>query len=271
MGILNVTPDSFSDGREWFGNTQKAVSHAKQMVQEGAHIIDIGGESTRPGAEKVSIEEEKSRVMPVIEALKKELPAKILLSIDTYKSEVAEAAVAAGATIINDVSGLQLDEKMPEVVAQTKVPVIINHMHGTPKTMQQGEIVYEDVVQDILQFFKKQISLLEEVGAQKERIILDPGFGFGKTVEQNLGILIRLSEFQELGLPILIGVSRKSSFGKILQEEFMLSELAPTTDRLEASLAATAVAVLNGAKIVRTHDVLQTRKFLAVLDKIKSL
>lgn len=269
MGILNVTPDSFSDGGEWFGNVAKAIAHAKQMVKEGATIIDIGGESTRPGAEKVTAEEEKKRVFPVVEALRKELGKDVLISVDTYKAEVAEEAVGAGADMINDVSGLQLDARMSEVVGATGVPVIINHMRGIPKTMQKGEIVYKDVVEDIVAFFKKQIEVLTSRGVAKDKIILDPGFGFGKTVEQNLEILKRLEEFKQLGLPLLIGVSRKSTFGKILEEELHLSEPAPTTDRLEASLAATAVAVLNGAQIVRTHDILATRKFLAVIDKIK--
>ena len=271
MGILNITPDSFSDGGNWFDDVQKAVTHAKQMLSEGATIIDIGGESTRPGAEKVSAEKECNRVLPVITALRSELGKDVVLSIDTYKAEVAEKAVQAGATMINEVSGLQLDADMPRVIAQTGVPVILNHMRGTPQTMQKGKIVYKDVVQDILQFFEQQIALLEKHGVSRGKIILDPGFGFGKTVEQNLEILNRLEEFKKLKLPILIGVSRKSTFGKLLQEEFGLSEPVPSSDRLEASLAATSVAVLHGAAIVRTHDVLPTRKFLAVIDKIKAL
>ncbi len=268
MGVLNVTPDSFSDGGVWFGSVEKAVFHAKQMLEDGAQIIDVGGESTRPGAEKVIVEEELSRTIPVIEKVRT-LGTSFDISIDTYKSEVAKEAVKAGATIINEVSGLQMDKNMPAVVAETGVRVVINHMRGTPQTMQQGEIVYKDVVADIVAFFEKQITLLIERGVSQDRIILDPGFGFGKTVEQNLELVKRLGEFEILGLPILIGVSRKSTFGKILQEEFGLSVPASTTDRLEASLAATAVAVLNGASIVRTHDVLETRKFLSVIDRIK--
>lgn len=271
MGILNVTPDSFSDGGEWFNNTQKAVDHAKQMLAEGAAIIDIGGESTRPGAEKVSADEECMRVIPVIETLRRQVGTDFLISIDTYKAEVAKAAVAAGADIINDVSGLQMDTAMSEVVAKTGVPVIINHMRGTPQTMQQGEIVYNDVIEDIAAFFSKQIALLTQYGVSRENIILDPGFGFGKTVEQNLEILKHLGEFSSFNLPILIGVSRKSTFGKILQEELHTETVVPATDRLESTLAATTVAVLNGAQIVRTHDVMETRKCVAVLDKIKAL
>lgn len=267
MGILNVTPDSFSDGGKFF-QPQKAIAHAKRMIDEGALIIDIGGESTRPGAEQISSEEEKKRVIPVLEELTSLFP-EILFSIDTYKSEVAKAAINAGADIINDVSGLQLDHKMPNVAAQLDVPIIINHMKGNPKTMQLGEIVYKDVVKDILEFFVKKIALLETSGVSKENIIVDPGFGFGKTVDQNLEILQRLQEFTVLGLPVLVGVSRKSSFGKILQEEFNTENPFPADDRIEASLAATAIAVLHGASIIRTHDVLETRKFLTVIERLK--
>jgi dihydropteroate synthase len=270
MGILNITPDSFSDGGQWFGNVSKAVAHAKQMISQGATIIDVGGESTRPSAEKVSAEEEKKRVVPVIEALKKEVASDILISVDTYKADVAHAAVSVGADMINDVSGLQLDAQMPDVVAATGVPIIINHMRGTPRTMQKGEIVYTDVVKEIIAFFQKQIASLRAKGVSNEKIILDPGFGFGKTVEQNLEILKRLEEFKILGLPILIGVSRKSTFGKILQEELGLSEPVVPSDRLEASLAATAVAVMHGAQIIRTHDILETRKFLTVIERVKN-
>lgn len=266
MGILNVTPDSFSDGGK-FLSVASAVAHAQKMIEEGADIIDIGGESTRPGAERVSADEELKRVIPVITAIRKKF-AKIILSIDTYKSVVAKESVLAGVDIINDVSGLQLDADMPKIVAETKIPIIINHMRGVPKTMQEGQIVYDDIIQDTAEFFTKQITLLKTFGVAKEKIILDPGFGFGKTMEHNLEMLKRFSEFKKFDLPLMIGVSRKSTIEKILKESFH-KDFTPT-QRLEGSLAATAVAVLNGANIVRTHDVIETKKFLAVLDKIKN-
>lgn len=267
MGVLNVTPDSFSDGGN-FLMPEKAIEHGRQMIEEGATIIDIGGESTRPGAEQVSSSVEKKRIIPVIVGLAASY-SKVLLSIDTYKSEVAKAAIEAGADIINDVSGLQLDPLMPSVAASLRVPIIINHMRGTPRTMQVGEITYTDVIQDILSFFRKQIKLLKKHGFAQEHILLDPGFGFGKTVEQNIEIISRLEEFTVLGLPLAIGLSRKSTIGKILQTVFETKDPFPPGERLEASLAATAVAVLHGASIIRTHDVLQTRRFLSVIDTLK--
>ncbi len=268
MGILNVTPDSFSDGGR-FTDVASAVLHAERMIAEGADIIDIGGESTRPGAEKVSAEEELLRVIPVIEAIRKRLGKEIILSIDTYKAVVAGEAVKAGVNYINDVSGLQLDISMAKVAAEAKVPIVITHMRGIPKTMQQGKIIYMDVIGDIADFFVKQINILEKQGVPKENIILDPGFGFGKTVEQNLEIVKRLREFKKFGMPLLIGVSRKSTIEKIIAE--VLHKETVPTERLEGSLAALAAAVLNGADIVRVHDVWETRKFLAVLDRIKNL
>jgi dihydropteroate synthase len=265
MGILNVTPDSFSDGGK-FSNIASAVVHAKEMVAAGADILDIGGESTRPGAEQVSLEEELQRVIPVIEAIRKELGDQIILSIDTYKAQVAQKAIEAGADMINDVSGLQLDKDMPKVAALLQVPIIINHMRGIPKTMQEGKIVYTDVIEEITQFFAKQISLLKKVGVTEKNIILDPGFGFGKTVEQNVEILKRFGELKKFHLPLLIGVSRKSTIGKLLHEE-LGKEFLPT-ERLEGSLAATAIAVMHGADMVRTHDVQETKRFLAVLDTL---
>ncbi len=266
MGILNVTPDSFSDGGK-FVDISLAVAHAREMIAYGADIVDIGGESTRPGAEKISADEELSRVIPVIVEIRKQLGPDITLSIDTYKAIVAKEAVTEGVNIINDVSGLQLDKEMPKVVAEVGVPVIINHMRGIPKTMQEGKITYNDVIQDISNFFIQQIALLEKYGVSKDAIILDPGFGFGKTVEQNIEMIQRLGEFKKFHRPLLIGVSRKSTIEKILSEE--LDSPVNTEERLEGSLAAMAGAVLHGANIVRVHDILETRKFLAVLDRIK--
>ena len=266
MGILNVTPDSFSDGGD-FINPQTAITHAKDMIEQGADILDIGGESTRPGAQRVTAKEELDRVLPIITAIRSEFP-NTEISIDTYKSEVAKQAILAGATIINDVSGLQLSDNMAQVAAQLQVPIIINHMKGTPETMQKGEIIYKDVIEEITAFFAEKIKLLEESGVKKENIILDPGFGFGKTVQHNITMLNHLDRFKKFGLPILIGLSRKSTLGKLLQENFN-REFSPK-ERLSASLAATAIAIQNGASIMRTHDVLETKQFVTILDTIRS-
>lgn len=265
MGILNITPDSFSDGGNYFNNPQKAVDYAKEMITEGADYIDIGGESTRPGSENISAEEELQRVLPVIKEIRKQLGNTIHLSIDTYKAEVAEGALAAGVTAVNTLGGFLFDKKLAAVVAKQQCMIIMYHIKGKPKTMQQGEIEYSDVVGDISDFFEEQISFGEKHGIEKNRFILDPGIGFGKTVEQNIEILQNLEKFKKCNLPILIGVSRKSHLGMILQNDLGLK--TDPSERLEASLAETAVAVLNGASIVRTHDIMQTKKFLTVLEK----
>ncbi len=266
MGILNITPDSFSDGGEYY-DTQKAVERAKEMIAEGVDIIDIGGESTRPGAEAVTAEEEIKRVVPVIKAIRYDLDSDIQISIDTYKSQVAIAALSAGATIVNSLGGFTFDKKLVDVVKEYDCRIIVYHIKGEPRTMQKGEIVYKDVVGDISEFFKQQIDLGIKNGLRKDQFILDPGIGFGKTVEQNIEIIKRLKEFRSFELPILVGVSRKSHLGKLLQTKLQLKELPYPTERLEASLAEAAVAVLNGASIVRTHDILTTRKFLSVIDE----
>lgn len=255
MGVLNVTPDSFSDGGLFF-DSAKAVEHALQMIQDGADIIDIGGESTKPGSDPVSESEEIRRVKPVIERLVKE--TSVPISIDTYKPRVAEECLRAGARIVNDVSGLR-NEEMIKVVAQYKVPVVIMHMKGTPKSMQENP-VYRDVVQEIKEFFRERIKAAREAGIQD--IILDPGIGFGKTVEHNLQILKRLGEFKELGFPILIGTSRKSFIWK-------LNDDAPAEQRLEGSLASMVIAIMNGAAMVRVHDVKPAKKAVQVADAIK--
>jgi dihydropteroate synthase len=263
MGILNVTPDSFSDGG-LFLDVEKAVQRAEEMRAEGAQIIDIGGESTRPGAEPVSLDEELQRVAPAIKAVRKRLGREIGISVDTYKSGVAEAALAAGADIINSLGGFQRDQRLVQVVATAGCPIMIYHIKGEPKTMQQGEILYRDVIQEVSGFFEAQIALALAAGAKREQFILDPGVGFGKTVEQNLEMIRRFDEFGRLNLPLAIGVSRKSHLGVLLGEQ--------TPDplaRLEAALAETAVAVQKGARIVRTHDVLATKKFVRVIDQLK--
>lgn len=256
MGVLNVTPDSFSDGG-LFLNSEKAIARAKQMVKEGADSIDIGGESTRPGSDSVSVQEELQRVLPVIKGLKNKI--NVPLSIDTHKPEVAEECLKLGVQIVNDITGLQ-NEKMRSVVAKHKASVIVMHMQGKPKTMQENP-TYNDVVNDIKTFFKERIAKAQEAGIQD--IILDPGIGFGKTTEHNLQILKRLHEFADLGFPILVGASRKSFISKVTG--------VAESERLEGSLAAVVVAVMNGASMVRVHDVKETKRAVQMVDAIKNI
>lgn len=269
VGTLNVTPDSFYDGGKFFPDVEKAVARIGEILKQGADVVDIGGESTRPGSAPVSVEDELARVIPVIRRAREEFGSSPVISIDTYKSEVAREALDAGADIVNSLGGTVFDPAMGDVVARAGCPIVIYHIRGNPRTMQEGEIVYKDVVGDIRAFFEEQISFFVSAGAKKEQCILDPGIGFGKTVEQNLEIIKRLAEFRSLGLPIMIGVSRKSHLGAILEYALGLAEPAPPDSRLEASLAEVGVAVMNGADIVRTHDVRETRKFLAVIDAIR--
>ena len=254
MGILNVTPDSFSDGGLYI-DKEKAVKRGIEMVSEGADIIDVGGESSRPGAEQISSTEELNRILAVINILSKE--ARVPISVDTYKPEVAYECVKAGASIINDISGLR-NEAMIKVAAKLKVPVVIMHMQGEPKNMQKNPN-YRNVVKEISDFFKKQLSLAEENGVRD--IILDPGIGFGKNLEHNLAILRNLGEFKKLGKPILVGVSRKYFLGKITGLE--------VDERLEATLAAVTVSVLNGANIVRVHDVKECKRAVMIVDAVR--
>jgi dihydropteroate synthase len=260
MGILNVTRDSFSDGGLYFDKSE-AIKRAIQMVEEGADIIDIGGESTRPGSEPITIEEELRRTIPVIEVLSKEVDVPI--SIDTYKSEVAKKALDAGASMVNDISGLRFDPEMSKVVSAYKVPVVIMHIKGTPKDMQQNP-VYEALIPEITDYLKDCIRLAIESGISEDKIIIDPGIGFGKTFNHNLEIINNLHEFTLLGKPILIGLSRKAFIGKILGD-------APVTDRLEGTAAAVAISIMNGANIVRVHDVKEMVKVTKVADAIKKI
>lgn len=255
-GILNVTPDSFSDGGR-FDSVDKAVKQALLMASQGADIIDIGGESTRPGANPVSIDEELERVLPVIEGLQGEID--IPISIDTRKSEVAREACRAGAAIINDVSSLRNDKRIAEVAREYSTYLVLMHMRKTPETMQI-EIHYDDLIGEISDFLLKAVGKALEIGVPKNRIIIDPGIGFGKTVEHNFSILKNIATFKNLGFPVLIGVSRKSFIGKTLD--------LPVDERLEGSLAAALYAVLNGASIIRVHDVLPTIRALKVIEKI---
>jgi dihydropteroate synthase len=270
MGILNVTPDSFSDGGLYFDDVAKAVARVVQMIEEGADIIDIGGESTRPGSAQISTEEELKRIIPIISAVRLKLGDNITLSIDTYKSSVAREALQEGADMVNSLGGFLFDKNLADVVVEFNCPTVIYHIRGEPRTMQQGSIVYNDVIDDIVVFFQKQIYFGLSKGMQREQFILDPGIGFGKTLENNLEIIKRLHEFQKLDLPLLISASRKSHLGKLLQARLGLQQMPDASKRLEASLAEIAVAVLKGASIIRTHDVLPTKKFLTVLDALKN-
>jgi len=259
MGILNVTPDSFS-GDGIYGDVQTAVDKAMRMVEEGADIIDVGGESTRPGSIPVPVDEELRRVIPVIERLadKVEIP----ISIDTYKPQVAKAAIEAGACIVNDIYGLRnkgLNEGMLQVIADYKPAVVIMHMQGTPQTMQINPR-YDDCVREIKSFLETQAKKAMEVGLEREQIIIDPGIGFGKLLEHNLEILRRLSEFKGLGFPVLVGTSRKSFIGQVLN--------LPVEKRIWGTAASVAVAIANGADIVRVHDVAEMVQVVRVADAI---
>ncbi|MBI3344259.1 MAG: dihydropteroate synthase [Gammaproteobacteria bacterium] len=260
MGILNVTPDSFSDGGD-FLSPQAAVERARQMVEEGAAIIDVGGESTRPGAPAISVQEELDRIVPVIEALSAELPVPV--SIDTSKPEVMRAAVAAGAGMINDVRALRLTgalEAAADINRRLSVPICLMHMQGEPGTMQQ-QPDYSDVVQEVSVFLAERVQACVRHGIPRERLVVDPGFGFGKRLEHNLSLLKRLDELGKLGLPIMVGLSRKSMIGAVLDR--------PVTQRLYGSLAAAVLAVAQGAVLVRVHDVRATVEALKIYEAVK--
>jgi dihydropteroate synthase len=258
MGALNVTPDSFSDGGR-FLERGKAVEQGRRLAEEGADILDIGGESTRPGSKTIPEEEEARRVIPVIEELISKIS--IPISIDTRKAWVAERALEAGAEMINDVTALRYDEKMAGVVVRYKVPVALMHMRGQPETMQ-ANTEYADLMGEILEFFRERMAYAGTQGIQKDQIILDPGIGFGKSLEKrhNLTILKHLQRFKVLNQPLLIGTSRKAFIGQVLG--------LPPEDREEGTLATVAIAVRNGANIVRVHEVGRTRRLVQVVDAI---
>lgn len=260
MGILNVTPDSFSDGSLYL-DPEKALAQARRMVKEGADIIDIGGESTRPGAARVEEPEELRRVVPVIEALRAEFPG-LPLSIDTYKSRVADAALKAGADIVNDISAFNFDPEMAEVTARHDAWACLMHIQGTPQKMQENP-GYEDLFAEICAYFESSIARAVAAGVKREKLILDPGIGFGKTLEHNLLLLKHLREFTGFGLPLLIGTSRKSFIGKLSG--------APVTERLPGSIATVALALAGGANLARVHDVAATRQALTVIDAAKNV
>ncbi len=254
MGVLNVTPDSFSDGGK-LSNVERAVEHAREMAAAGADIIDVGGESTRPGATPVSAEEELRRVIPVIERL-----GDLLVSVDTTKAVVAERALAAGVRIVNDVSALRFDEQMVDIVRDSGAGLVLMHMKGTPQTMQQ-EAQYAQVETEVLGFLRAQVAFAIDRGIAREQIAVDPGIGFGKTAEHNLRLLAHLDEFRSLGCPVLVGASRKSFIGKVLERE--------KEDRLFGSLAVAAWAVVHGANIVRVHDVTETVEVVRMIEAVR--
>lgn len=256
MGILNVTPDSFSDGGQ-FLKVENAFTHSVKMIEEGADIIDIGGESTKPFADPVSTDEELSRVIPVIEKIRSEYD--ILISIDTTKSKVAEEAITAGANIINDVSAMEIDENMLQVAKNYNSPIIMMHMKGIPKNMQNNP-TYDHLITEIKDYLSSRVKCAINAGIDKKNIIIDPGIGFGKSVEHNFEIINNLDSFVDLGFPVLLGASRKSFIGLTLNVE--------EKDRLEGSIAANVIGLQKGAKIFRVHDVLAAKKSLIIANKI---
>ena len=256
MGVVNITPDSFSDGGLYF-DKEKAVQKGLELAAAGADIIDIGGESSRPGSKPISKEEEMRRVLPVIASLRKKIKA--LISIDTTKAEVAEAALAEGADILNDISAGRFDSKMIPLAAERKVPLILMHMKGTPQTMQINPY-YQNLYQEVKEFLRERIKTAESYGIAREKIIIDPGLGFGKRFEDNLGLINNLSFLEELGCPLLVGISRKSFIGQILN--------LPPSERLEGTIAASILSLVNGAHILRVHDVGPVRRAVIVAEAI---
>ena len=266
MGILNVTPDSFSDGGRFF-STDRAIAQALQLVEEGADILDIGGESTRPFSDPVGESEELDRVLPVIEALAGRIAVPI--SIDTTKSPVASRAVAAGASLINDVSALRMDPLMADTAAKCKVPLVLMHMKGVPKTMQVDP-VYDDLIADILAFLDHAMNRAVAAGVDPRKIILDPGIGFGKTVGHNLRIIRELDRFHELGAPLLIGPSRKMFIRHLLGKDSRNDPDPLGVEVARGTQATVAAAALKGVQIVRVHDVARTRATLTIVDAVRS-
>ena len=258
MGILNVTPDSFSDGRIYL-KPEDAVLRLETLLKSGADFVDVGGESTRPGSDPVSAEEETRRILPVLEAWKKKT-RNAVLSVDTSKSEVAETAFRYGASLVNDVTALNGDSRMAEVVARHNAGVVLMHMKGTPRTMQENP-VYADIVSEIIHFFEEAVQKALRAGIREDAIILDPGIGFGKKLSHNLEILRRLQEFRILGRPLLIGLSRKSFIGEILG--------LPVEKRLFGTAASLAAAIQNGADIVRVHDLEEMKQVVQMVDAIE--
>jgi len=261
MGVLNVTPDSFSDGGK-FLNVRQAVEHALQMQRDGADIIDIGAESTRPGSDEIPVAEELARLLPILESLRGKL--KIPTSVDTQKAAVAEIAIGAGAAMINDVSGLRHDPRLAEVVAHHAVPLVLMHMRGTPRTMQKLPFA-KYVMKDVVNGLKKSVSIARKAGVAKSKIIVDPGIGFGKSSEQNYELLAKLGEIAKLGYPLLVGTSRKGFLGRTLARN---RGPAPPEKRIWGTAATVTASILGGAHIVRVHDVEEMAQVARIADAI---
>jgi dihydropteroate synthase len=257
MGILNVTPDSFYDGGK-YTDVNKAVAYAKKMQENGADFIDVGGQSSRPGSEEISVEEELRRVIPVLKKLKDKITVPI--SIDTYRSGVAEEALSNGALIVNDISAFNMDAEMPKVISKHKASCILMHMKGTPKNMQDKP-VYEDILAEVLLYFEKAIWKANVEGI--DQVIIDPGIGFGKTTEHNLSLIKNMYELKKLDCPVMIGVSRKSFIGKISD--------ADVNERLSGTIAFGAISILNGVNILRVHDVKEAVLMAKIVDAYKTL
>ena len=256
MGILNITPDSFSDGGDFF-EKNIAIDRALEMVEQGADIIDIGGESTRPFSDSVSLKEEISRVIPVIEGICKE--SDVCISIDTTKSKVASEALEAGASVINDISAMEIDSLMVDVALKFNCPIVLMHMKGIPKNMQDNP-QYQSLISDIKEYLLARIDFVVSKGIDRNKIIIDPGIGFGKTVENNFEIINNLDQFDKMNFPVLLGASRKSFIGVSLN--------LPENDRLEGSIAANIIGLQKGAKIFRVHDVVETNRAMVIANKI---
>lgn len=256
MGILNVTPDSFSDGGLYL-DKNKAVKRGLELAEEGADIIDIGGESTRPGSNSISTEEELKRIIPVLSDLREKTDT--LISVDTTKSEVARAALDHGADIINDISALRFDPQMPPLAVNRDVPVVLMHMKGTPKTMQANPS-YEDLLAEVKSFFKERLETAKTLGIKREKIIIDPGIGFGKGHNDNLLLIKNLRALEEFERPIMIGISRKSFIGKILN--------LPVLERIDGTIASAVISIIHGAHILRVHDVAPIKRAVLVAEAI---
>ena len=256
MGILNITQDSFSDGGDFF-EKNIAIDRALEMVEQGADIIDIGGESTRPFSDSVSLKEEISRVIPVIEGICKE--SDVCISIDTTKSKVASEALEAGASVINDISAMEIDSLMVDVALKFNCPIVLMHMKGIPKNMQDNP-QYQSLISDIKEYLLARIDFVVSKGIDRNKIIIDPGIGFGKTVENNFEIINNLDQFVKMNFPVLLGASRKSFIGVSLN--------LPENDRLEGSIAANIIGLQKGAKIFRVHDVVETNRAMVIANKI---
>jgi dihydropteroate synthase len=259
MGVLNVTPDSFSDGNKFYSE-EHAIEHAQHMERAGADLIDIGAESTRPGSQGVSAEEELKRLLPVLGGLRRLV--KIPISIDTQKADVAEAALDAGAEIINDISGLRGDPRIAEIAARRRVPLILMHIRGEPRTMQKGPFAY-DIMKDVLHGLRRSVAIARKASVRKSQIILDPGIGFGKSYAQNYEVLQKLSQLAKLGYPLMVGTSRKAFLGATLTRD---GKPAPAEERIWGTAATVSASIMNGAHIVRVHDVEEMRQVARVTD-----